>query len=93
MTFCDPTDTTISLRIGPLTVTVVESDLISELGRADFEECRIVLRAGLPPSLRYEVLLHEVLHFAAWLAGVKLGEEKVKRLAPVLAQILTDNVI
>lgn len=81
------------LRIGPLTVEVVESDLIEELGRSDFEQCRIVLKAGMPPSLRCETLLHEVLHFAAWVSGVKLGEGKVKRLAPILAQILSDNAL
>lgn len=81
------------LRIGPFKVQVVESDLIEELGRCDFEACRIVLKAGMPETLRYETLLHEILHFAAWVAGVKLGEGKVKRLAPVLAQVLTDNAI
>lgn len=81
------------MRIGPLEVDIVESDLVDDLGRADFEACRIVLKAGLPESLRYETLIHEVLHFVAWVAGVELGESKVTRLAPILAQVLSDNAI
>lgn len=81
------------LRIGPLRVQVVESETIDEWGRSDFEQCRIVLKAGMPDTLRYQILLHEVLHFVAFVAGVKLGEGKVRRLAPVLAQVLNDNLI
>lgn len=84
------------LRIGPLRVQVVESELLmDELGKADLDGCRILLRPGLPPSLRYETLLHEVLHFVARLTDTegKLNDKLIGRVSPLLAQVLTDNLL
>ena len=67
------------------------------LGRCDTEQLTIVVDPKLAPSQSAETLVHEVLHACFDLVGAPedistdVEERLVRRLAPVVAQMLAAN--
>jgi hypothetical protein len=68
------------------------------LGRCDNEQLLIVVDPRQAPSQQRETVVHELLHAACDLAGLSedaladdVEERVVRRLAPVLLQVLVDN--
>lgn len=84
--------------VGPHIITVIEAPELDALlaedgvvGRSDTQRLTIQLRSGMPPSVRKETLLHEVLHHVIALGPYATRwsdeeeEEVVRALAPLLS--------
>lgn len=82
------------IEIGPLVYRVRRADL-DDFGRCDPDDFTILLRRRMSPETTREVLFHELLH--ACLAACDLDwsakkeETVVKRLSPVLLDVLQRN--
>ncbi len=91
-----------TLQVGPFTYTVKQdvcavAKLDSELGTCDPDELTITITPTAPERVQQECLVHEALHAMTALTGLahELGEEVdervVRRLAPVLLEVLSRN--
>lgn len=87
-----------SIKIGPyrFSVEVKDDAFVSRdettvlSGDICYHEGAIRLARGTPEFV-FATFWHEVPHGADYVAGTKLSEEKVGRLADVLAAVLLDN--
>lgn len=61
-------------------------------GHIQYDECKIQVRAGMPPQRRYQVLWHEVVHGLLALGGMyQQDEQMVEVLANGIVMVLQDN--
>ena len=83
------------LKIGPHTYEVNEVEGLlrnhGEYGQWLGEALEINLDAGLLPTQRLRVLLHEIIRAIESNTGLDLGERTVDRLAVSLAGVIIDN--
>ena len=91
------------VTVGPFVVRIIGGDPAvgmldaGDAGCYDHLRGTIAVRDGLAPLPEREVVVHETLHVATEVAGLRdeLGDEKeeavVRRLAPVVLDILRRN--
>ena len=90
------------IKIGTRRVSIVMDDfLIHEgaVGKAVIEKDVIMLSPSLSQSALHETLLHEILHFCVYLAGIEeidgkvdiSEEDLVNRITPFLLQTILEN--
>lgn len=60
-------------------------------GVCSHSEQAIFILQGLKPQLRYETLMHELLHVAEAAYGMKLSHATIEKLEEPLARLLLDN--
>ncbi len=87
-----------TIKIGPITYTVVKKDGLTSLdksakldGHIVFSECQIKVEQSLSPQAERQVIWHEVLHGIITQAGREHNEELIDVLAYGIMDVLQAN--
>lgn len=83
-----------SVKIGHMRATVTHSETLQAYGYSDYGKSEITLKTGMDACLQFETLFHEIAHFAAWNAGIKLTPKNHQHIDVIMSgllQALQDN--
>jgi hypothetical protein len=83
-----------SVKIGHMRATVTQDASLPHYGLSDYGKAEITLQAGIDGCLQFETLFHEIAHFAAWNAGIKLTPKNHQHIDVIMSgllQALQDN--